>query len=456
MNPRIRTDNLLYLVQMAADSIIQNRVRSFLTALGIIFGVSSVITMLAIGRGAEQEILEQMKLLGTNNIVVRPVVEQQEGKADDQDTKNAESKKFSPGLTTLDAEAIRLTLPGVEAVVTEIMYETSMVRSGLRRTGKLAGVDGAYFHINDMQLALGSGFLPVHFETGAPVCVIGDGVRTKFFAGENPLGKTIKCGPVWFTVTGVLERRNYGGKDLSHLGLRDINMDVFAPVETVLLRYKNRASVTQRDVHAASRRNNNDDEDGRQNENAPPPANYHQLDRIVVRVEDATLVGPVSAVLSRMLQRRHNGVVDYEVIVPELLLKQEQRTRQIFNIVLSSIAGISLLVGGIGIMNIMLASVLERFKEIGVRMAIGARKTDILMQFLTESMVLSLGGGLIGVVLGISLSVLVETTTGIPTIVTPVSVVISFAVALTVGLVFGITPARRAASFQPADAARYE
>jgi putative ABC transport system permease protein len=449
MNSRPHLETLSYLIRMAVDSIVQNRVRAFLTALGIIFGVSSVITMLAIGRGAEQEILEQMKLLGTNNIIIRPVVEQKEEKLADGDAKSGEKKKFSPGLTNLDAEAIRTSIPEIEMLASEVIYETQLVRNGLRRSGKLAGVETDYFTINGLTLAAGAGFLPLHFEQSSPVCVIGDGVRAKFFPGEEPIGQQIKCGSLWLTVVGVLERRDIGGRDLSHLGLRDINMDVYAPVTSVLLRFKNRASLTLRDIRAAA----NKEENGEKTVNS---GSLHQLDRIVVRVAASEMVSPVSALIARFLQRRHNNVVDYEVVVPEMLLQQEQRTRQIFNIVLSSIAGISLLVGGIGIMNIMLASVLERFKEIGVRMAIGARKSDILLQFLTESMVLSLSGGLIGVVLGLVLSVIVRETTGIPTLVTPLSVLISFAVALSVGLVFGIAPARRAASFQPADAARYE
>jgi putative ABC transport system permease protein len=157
-----------------------------------------------------------------------------------------------------------------------------------------------------------------------------------------------------------------------------------------------------------------------------------------------------------MLKRRHNGVIDFEIIIPEQLLEQEQRTKTIFNVVLSSIASISLIVGGIGIMNIMLASVMERFREIGVRMAIGARKVDIVLQFLAEALSISLTGGLIGVFMGFVFAYAIEESTGIPTIVTPISVILSFMVALAVGLVFGIIPAKKAAEFQPADAVRYE
>ncbi len=184
--------------------------------------------------------------------------------------------------------------------------------------------------------------------------------------------------------------------------------------------------------------------------------NYHQLDRLVIQVEETGRLRPVAEILSRLLQRRHFEVVDYEIEIPELLLKQQQRTNDIFNFVLGAIAGISLLVGGIGIMNIMLASVLERIKEIGLRMSLGARKSDIVQQFLFEAMMISISGGIIGVILGVSLAYVVSSIAGIPTIVTISSIVVAFGVAATVGLVFGIAPARRAAQQDPITSLRYE
>lgn len=189
-------------------------------------------------------------------------------------------------------------------------------------------------------------------------------------------------------------------------------------------------------------------------ENQDP--NYHQLDRLVVQVDETAKIGATADVISRMLQRKHYSVVDFEIEIPELLLKQQQRTNDIFNYVLGAIAGISLLVGGIGIMNIMLASVLERIKEIGLRLSLGAKKFDIINQFLFEAMMISVSGGLIGVILGVSIAIMVSAFAEIPTVITFSSIVLSFGVAAAVGLIFGIAPARRAASQNPIDSLRYE
>ena len=184
--------------------------------------------------------------------------------------------------------------------------------------------------------------------------------------------------------------------------------------------------------------------------------NYHQLDKLIVRVSDSKFSVAIAEVLSRMLKRRHNDVVDFEIIVPEQLLQQEQRTRRIFNVVLSSIASISLIVGGIGIMNIMLASVVERYREIGVRMAVGAQKRDIEMQFLTEALAISISGGMLGILLGIAFGLAIEVTADINTVVTPISIFISFGVALMIGVIFGYFPAKRAAQQDPVHALRHE
>lgn len=441
---------ILYNLEIALDAITQNRLRAFLTSLGIIFGVASVIAMLAIGSGAEQEILAQMELLGTNNVVIRPVVEQEEGLVAED---NEQANRFSPGLSLLDLQAISEVIPEVKKVSPEVIYDVLVIRKGLKRTGKFVGVDNDYFDISNLDVVSGQRFSQIQMEEALPVCIIGDGVRAKFFAGEDPIGKQIKCGQTWLTVIGVLKRLDSTVGDLQRLGIRDFNMDIFSPIQTVLLRHENRALVTTRDVQEAASNDNDDDEEGSASR---IPVNYHQLDKIVVQVDDNTYMQSIADILARFLQRRHNDVIDFEVIVPELLLQQEQRTKRIFNIVLSSIASISLIVGGIGIMNIMLASVIERYKEIGVRMAIGARKHDIMLQFLTEALAISLTGGIIGIVLGVGLSYVIEESTEILTIVTPLSIFISFGVALMIGVIFGLIPARRAAEYQPADAVRYE
>jgi putative ABC transport system permease protein len=226
---------------------------------------------------------------------------------------------------------------------------------------------------------------------------------------------------------------------------------------TALLRYRNRAQVTQRDIEQASQQfdfsNDDDQQDPAQRAER---ANLNQLDRIIVRVREASLVPPVAEVMQRLLARRHNQVVDFEIVIPELLLAQERRTRTIFNIVLGAIASISLIVGGIGIMNIMLASVLERIREIGVRRAVGATQRDILAQFLSEAVLISVAGGIAGIVLGLALSLGIERIADIRTIVSPLSVIVAFGVSFAVGVAFGIMPAWRAAQQDPVLSLRYE
>ncbi len=441
---------LLYNFDIAFEAIKRNKLRSLLTSLGIIFGVASVIAMLAIGQGAQQEILSNMQLLGTNNVIIQPVVEQREGEVDEEDMLFSR-QRFSPGLTIDDLVSIQQQIPHVDGVSPEIIYDTQIIRAGQMRTGKLIGVNDAWFDINNFQIADGSNFTYDQMTQAMPVAIIGFGIRTRFFPGENPIGQRIKAGNVWFTVTGVLQERELTASQIENLGIRDYNMDIYAPATSVLLRYGDRAAITRRDVQAASEAANRG-EPGLVSDDR----NYHQIDRAIVRVTDNRYSIVISEVISRMLQRRHNEVIDFEIIVPELLLQQEQRTRRIFNIVLASIASISLLVGGIGIMNIMLASIVERYKEIGIRRAVGARQQDIQLQFLTEALAISITGGFIGIMLGIGFSYLIEVTAGIISIVKFASIVISFVVATAIGIIFGYFPARRAAKQDPINALRHE
>jgi putative ABC transport system permease protein len=287
------------------------------------------------------------------------------------------------------------------------------------------------------------------------VAIIGQGVKSRFFTTEQPLGRTIKVGNQWLTVVGVLEDRKVSAETAQRLGIRDANMDVYVPLPTMLLRYRNRAEVTQQEMELAAREFTLADSSETDDQRAEK-RNYHQLDKIVVQVDKASVVPQVADVMRRMLTRRHNDVVDFEITVPELLLKQEQRTKTIFNVVLGAIASISLIVGGIGIMNIMLASILERIKEIGVRRAVGARRKDVLAQFLSEAVMISLAGGIAGIAVGGILSYTIERAAGIHTIVSGASVFVAFGVSVAVGLVFGIMPASRAAKQDPIVCLRYE
>lgn len=456
------SQRLLANLYIAINAVTANKLRSLLTALGIIFGVAAVIAMLAIGNGAQQEILEQIKLVGVNNIVIKPDIEQQEAKIED-DAARKEKKKFSPGLTVRDVNNIVKTIPGLTKVSPEIILETNVVRKGYRRSAKLIGVDPSYFEIFNFEIQEGQVFNEEQKKYGTLVCIIGQSIKTKFFPTENPIGKNIKVGANWLTIVGVLKERVVSKNSISKLGIRDFNMDVYVPLQTMLVRYKNRDLVTAEELRLEAMKQNsgnffiiggsNDEEDEAQ---MAERKNYHQLDRLVIQVNQTSMLQPAAEIMSRILKRRHYDVVDYEIEIPELLLKQQQRTNDIFNYVLGAIAGISLLVGGIGIMNIMLASVLERIKEIGLRLSIGAKKSDVVQQFLFEAIMISISGGIIGVILGVSMAYVVSEVAGIPTIITFTSIILSFGVAATVGLIFGIAPARKAASQDPITSLRYE
>ena len=432
----------LHDIEIAFESLTSNKLKSFLTTLGIIFGVAAVISMMAIGRGAKQEIMDQIKLVGVNNIVIAPLdpeklKEEEDGRDGEQGDRSL--KRFSPGLSQKDALAIREVLPDVLYVSSEAITSGTLSALGAGRPGKMVGVDNDYFRIFNLSLASGTFFTDVHQREKMAVCVIGHNVRAKFFNKVPAVGSYIKFNDVWLKVIGVLQR--VGTKS-------DYNDQIFIPINSFTLRYKARSGgsvfrfggVGGMVVLGSSR----------------SEAPSHELSRIIVQVRESAQLPATQNVLSRMMLRRHQGVADVEVTVPELLLKQQQRSNDIFNIVLGAIAGISLLVGGIGIMNILFASVMERTKAIGIRLAIGAKKIDVVAQFLAEAILISVTGGLIGVFLGVALSFFIERIFEIQTLVSFWSIVLSFMVSVGVGVVFGYAPAKRASLRDPIESLRYE
>ncbi|MCD4770337.1 MAG: ABC transporter permease [Bacteroidales bacterium] len=445
-------------VVIAFEAILNNKLKSMLTALGIIFGVAAVISMLAIGKGAQQEILDQMEMVGVNNILISPIIQTE---ASSQEEGDVQQKKFSRGLTMMDVEAIKTVLPSVKRISPEISYNSNVVLSGMRYPAKLVGVTNDYFLLYNLPLDYGNFFNNYQEEHGIQVCLIGANIRAKFFSKINPIGQYIKFDGVWLKVIGVLEKSNISLTGFEETGVNVYNDNIYIPIKTMLLRYQNRALVNTKLVTQASSILRSGGHRMRVMVNSSDPnqsgsTNYHQLDRIVVQVEETEQLNPSTEVLSRMILRRHSDVKDFEITVPELLLKQQQRTKDVFNIVLGAIASISLIVGGIGIMNIMFASVMERIKEIGTRMAIGAKKMDIVVQFLSEAILISVTGGFIGIFFGIILSKLINEIADILTIVSPFSVIVAFGVSAAVGIIFGYSPAKRAAERDPIESLRYE
>jgi len=452
-------------LEIAVESIVSNKLKSMLTALGIIFGVAAVIAMLAIGKGAKQEIMEQMKMVGVNNILINPIIQDQSSSNSEETEKQA--KKFSRGLSMLDVDAIRETLTSVKRISPEISFNSVAMMNGVKYTAKLVGVSNDYFYLYNLPLVSGSFFNKYQEENGIQVCIIGANIRSKFFSKIDPMGQYIKFNGIWLKVIGVLQKTNVSLTGFEEKGVNVYNDNIYIPIQTMLLRYQNRALVNTKLVSAASSNMMIFGGPGGMggmarvvmsgsDASSDAETNYNQLDRIVVQVKETEQLNPSTEILSRMLMRRHSNVKDFEITVPELLLKQQQRTKDIFNIVLGAIASISLIVGGIGIMNIMFASVMERIKEIGTRMAIGAKKMDIIVQFLSEAVLISVIGGFIGIFFGVIMAKLIEQIAGIMTIVSFFSVFIAFGVSAAVGVIFGYQPAKRASEKDPIESLRYE
>jgi len=426
-------------IGLALEGINQNKLRALLTALGIIFGVFAVVAMLAIGNGAKKSILDQLKIIGTNNIVINSVPPKSEGESGDNDTE--EKKSYTPGLTFNDVDAIRTLVPNIEALSIEteedakLLYGKNLVKS------KCFGVNNDFFEINNLSLQSGSLFTKKQDHDATNVCVLGANAASRLFLGKDPLGKYVKVDNVVLQVIGVLRKRNISSENLNKLDINNYSNNAFVPFNTYKIRFDNKTRIGKEDV----KRNNDDDTDLK---------DYHQLSKVVIKVKDAKAMESSAELISRLLLRKHNDQPDFEIKVPELLIKQQQNTQETMNFILAVIAGISLLVGGIGIMNIMLASVLERIKEIGLRRSIGATEEDIISQFLLEAIAISLAGGIIGVILGIVGAKLIAAYADITTVISIGSILLSFGIAVSIGIIFGIMPAKKAAKMDPITALR--
>jgi putative ABC transport system permease protein len=353
----------------------------------------------------------------------------------------------------------------VKRISPEISFNSTAVLNGVKYSAKLVGVSNDYFDLYNLPLVSGGFFNSFQEQNGIQVCIIGANIRAKFFSKVDPIGQYIKFNGIWLKVIGVLQKTNVNLTGFEEKGVNVYNDNIYIPIQTMLLRYQNRALLNTKLVSEASSMQFFGGGGGggmgrivvsSSDASTDTETNYNQLDRIVVQVSETEHLNPTTEILSRMLTRRHSGVKDFEITVPELLLKQQQRTKDIFNIVLGAIASISLIVGGIGIMNIMFASVMERIKEIGTRMAIGAKKMDIVVQFLSEAVLISVTGGFIGIFFGVIMAKLIEQIAGVMTIVSFFSVFIAFGVSAAVGVIFGYSPAQRASEKDPIESLRYE
>jgi len=409
---------LLEGLRTAFENLAAHKLRSGLSMLGMIFGVGAVIAMLSIGAGAEREAMALIDRMGIRNIIVRDT-------GVDDRNKLEEIRKKSIGLSRRDVQAIEEGVPGVELVTPRVMVDAYKIMApGAKSEAKVLGVSHRQADLAHLEVIEGRFLDALDEKSHAQVAVIGPGVRRELFGVETALGRQLKINDVWFEVVGLLGDAG-GGQSLEGVAVGSVADEIYVPFTAAIRKF-------DRDPFKAA------------------------LDEIMVRLEEGVSPQSSATVIRSLLDRIHGGVDDYELVVPEALLEQRRRTQRLFNIVMGCIAGISLVVGGIGIMNIMLATVLERTREIGVRRAVGARRADIRVQFIIESFAISFVGGAAGVVMGIAIARIVAAYADWPTVVTPASILLSTGVSVSVGLASGIYPAFRASELDPIEALRYE
>jgi len=425
-------------LKLGIKSLWMHRLRSALTTLGIVFGVCSVIAMLAIGEGASREAQELIARLGSRNLIVE-TVEPPEERADTSEQRRMRTY----GLTYKDAESIRNSLPDVEVVV-PIREIDQEARYGRRRVAiKIVGTIPWYTEVSPVNVVHGRFLSSIDLHQQQSVCVVDEQLVSGLFGFDDPLGKDIRIKGSCYRVVGVAGTPSIGGRQngatsavAAAIGSESgATGSVYLPLSTAKSRFTElSASFTG----------------GSEN------IEKVQLQKITVKIKSTDQVLPMRDILDTLLARLHKDKKDYRIIVPLELLYQAKRTQRIFSIVLGSIATISLLVGGIGIMNIMLATVSERTREIGIRRALGATKRDIIVQFLSETLMLTFVGGVLGIVLGSFIPFLVTHFGHMPTIITELSLFLAFGISAAVGLVFGMYPAYRAANMDPIESLRHE
>jgi len=406
---------------LGMQNLMLHGLRSLLTMLGMIFGVAAVVAMLSIGAGARQRVMALIEQMGVRNLIV-------EAKETTEWQAHTKIRKISPGLTLED---YRVMNDDVEGIATSTprkrLTPSKIIPKAQQDMPTVYGVKPNYQQIAGLHLLNGRFFDQGEEDQGAPLCVLGAAAKWSLFGSSNAVDQYVKVNEQWFRVIGVVSPQLSSQTEVAGAPTVDVNNNIYVPLKAALLRLEDSYS----DVR-------------------------DEIDGIYLNMNENANISQAAQVVRAVLESSHHGADDFSVIVPAELLAEQKRTEQLFNTVMVAIASISLLVGGIGIMNIMLASILERTREIGLRRAIGARQSDIVRQFVVEATMISFAGGTIGVIFGFFISRLIAWLAGWSTIVTFGSIALAFLVSISVGLIFGIYPATKAARLDPVEAIRYE
>ncbi|HEV2494602.1 MAG TPA: ABC transporter permease [Terriglobia bacterium] len=407
--------------RLGFDNLLLHKLRSLLTMLGMIFGVAAVVSMLSIGAGAQQTVMAFIEQLGVRNLII-------EAKETTDQQAHQKIRQLSPGLTFQDYRVIGVNVAGiVQSTPRKRFTPSKMIPKPQREMPVVYGVNPEYQQIGALHLIEGRFFTADENSRAAPVCVLGEGAKASLFGPAEVVGRYIKVNEQWFHVIGVVGPQLSSQTEVAGLPAQDLNNLVYVPLYATIYRLED-ASSEMRD----------------------------EIDGVYLRLAPSNDMVNTAELVRGILNVSHRNAGDFSIIVPAELLAQQKRTERLFSIVMVAIASISLLVGGIGIMNIMLASILERTREIGVRRAVGARQSDIVRQFVIEAVMISFVGGVMGIAFGFGISRLIAWLAGWSTIVTASSILLAFVVSVSVGLVFGIYPAVQAARLDPVEAIRYE
>ena len=421
VNRRRALGQLLPDLRLGFDNLWVRKLRSLLTMLGMIFGVAAVVTMLSIGAGAQQRVMAFIEQLGVRNLIV-------EAKETVDEQAHQKIRRLSPGLTFEDYRVIRSNVSGIDASTPRKRFTPSkMIPKPQGSTPVVYGVEPSYREIAGLQVVQGRFFDAGESARGAPVCVLGEAARSALFGPGDVVGRYVKVNDQWFHVVGTVGPQLTAGTEVAGLPSEDLNNLIYVPLNAAIFRLEDNYT-NMRD----------------------------EIDGIYLRLNPSVDIVDAASLVRGILNASHRHAGDFSLIVPAQLLAGQRRTEQLFSVVMVAIASISLLVGGIGIMNIMLASILERTREIGIRRAVGAQRRDIVRQFVLEAVMISFVGGLLGIAFGFGMSRLIAVFAGWSTIVTASSILLAFFVSVSVGLIFGTYPAVKAARLDPVEAIHYE